>query len=265
MFLANRKFIGYFFIVVLLSLLVFLSFRHSPYVMRQIFSDAAKLPLMALDAAGQEARALLLFHKSYWDGKKLVRENGGLKKALLESEELRKENTRLRDLLDLRQKLDYETTPASVIGRDFGVFRSYLVLDKGRAAGVKTYAPVITAAGLVGKVLETGQFSCKVILLNDPDLSVPAKDARSGEQGLVSGSLDGKCKLRFLDVNSDVVEGDLIVTSGLNMTYPAGIPIGRVKMVGMESSGLSKFAVIEPVLNLSCLDEVLIVTSFKHD
>jgi rod shape-determining protein MreC len=220
---------------------------------------------MAVDAVGQEARALLFFHKSYWDNKKLVRENGGLKKALLESEELRKENTRLRVLLDLRQNLDYATAPASVIGRDFGVFRSYLVLDKGRAAGVKTYAPVITASGLVGKVLETGQFSCKVILLNDPDLSVPAKDARSGEQGLVSGSLDGKCKLRFLDANSDVAEGDLIVTSGLNMTYPAGIPIGRVKMVGMESSGLSKFAVIEPIPNLSCLDEVLIVTSFKHD
>jgi rod shape-determining protein MreC len=264
-FLANRKFIGYFFIVVLLSLLVFLSFRHSPYVMRRVFADAAKFPLMALDAAGQEGRALLFFHKSYWDNKKLIRENGELKSGLLEVEELQKENARLRALLDLRQKLDYETIPASVIGRDFGVFRSYLVLDQGRAAGIKTYSPVMTSAGLVGKVLETGQFSCKVILLNDPDLAVPAKDARSGEQGLVSGSLDGRCKLRFLDVNSDVTEGDLIVTSGLNMTYPAGIPIGRVKMVGTESSGLSKFAVIDPVLNLSCLDEVLIVTSFKHD
>jgi len=264
-FLANRKLIGYLFIVVLLSFLVFLSFRHSPYAMRQVFSDAAKLPLMALDAAGQEGRALLFFHRSYWNNKKLVRENGELKSALLGIEELRKENTRLRALLDLRQRLGYETIPASVIGRDFGVFRSYLVLDKGRAAGIKTYAPVMTSAGLVGKVLETGQFSCKVILLNDPDLAVPAKDARNGEQGLVSGSLDGKCKLRFLDVNSDVAEGDMIVTSGLNMTYPAGIPIGRVKLVGMESSGLSKFAVIEPVLNLSCLDEVLIVTSFTYD
>ncbi|MDD5573771.1 MAG: rod shape-determining protein MreC [Candidatus Omnitrophica bacterium] len=265
MFPANKKLIGYGCIVFLLLFLVFLSFRNVPYVMRRVFADASKLPLMALDALGQEGKAVIFFHKNYWDNRKLVLADQKLRAGLMEQEELRKENERLRGLLELRSKLAYATVPASVIGRDFGVFRSYLILDKGRAAGIRKYDPVMTPAGLVGKVLETGQFSCRVILLNDPDLAVPAADARSREQGLVSGSLDGRCKLRFLDINSDVAEGDVIVTSGLNMTYPAGIPIGRVKIVGTESSGLSKFAVIEPVLNLSCLDEVLVVTSLSHD
>jgi rod shape-determining protein MreC len=222
--------------------------------------DASTLPLRGLNALGQEGRALIFFHKNYWDNKRLVAEDQKLRSGLLDQEELRKDNERLRDLLELRKKTEVTTVCASVIGRDFGVSRSYLILDKGRAAGIRKYDPVITPAGLVGKVFETGQFSSKVILLNDPDLAIPAVDERSREQGLVSGSLDGRCKLRFLDTNSDVAEGDMIMTSGLNMTYPEGIPIGRVKIVGIESSGLSKFAVIEPALNLSCVDEVLVVT-----
>ncbi len=204
---------------------------------------------------------MFFFHRSYWQNLRLRQENERLKSTVSSRNELLAENRRLKSLLDFKNKEPYKTIVARVIGKDFDTLRPYIILDKGRREGVKKYAAVLTHLGLVGKVLEVGRYSCKVILINDPDLSVPALNIRTREQALVSGSLDGRCKLRFLDVDSDIREGDLIVTSGLNMTYPEGIFMGRVKLVGVESSGLGKFAILEPAVKVSSLEEVLVLVS----
>jgi len=264
-FLAKRKLIQYSVFALLFLVLVFFSFQRFPSYLRSTFSDTARVPLSGLGILGQEFRAFIFFHKNYWENKALEKENQRLKGSLFEKDALEQENTRLRDLLDLKGRAEFRTVAASVIGRDFGLFGTYLILDRGRTNGISKDDPVMTSAGLAGRVLEIGQYASRAILLNDPDLAVPAINVRTGEQGLVSGSLDGRCKLRFLDPDSDIAEGDMVATSGLNMTYPENIPIGRVKLVGMESSGLSKFAIIEPEVNLACLDYVLIVTSFKND
>lgn len=213
---------------------------------------------MAADFLSHEARAAFFFHRSYWDKMVLLQRNEELEAELSRLRQTREENERLAGLLDLKVRSNFRTLAARVIGKDFNTFRSYLILDKGRAAGVNRYAPVMTPLGLVGKVLEVGRFSSKVILINDPDLSVPAVVTRTQEQGLICGTLDGRCKLRFLDIDSDVREGDLVVTSGLNMTYPQGILIGRVALVGVESSGLGKFAIVEPAVRIASVAAVLV-------
>lgn len=212
-----------------------------------------------------ELRAVIFFHRSYWQNLRLNQENGALKAKIVSGEEMAVENDRLRKLLDLKTRAPYTTTAAMVIGKDFNSFRPYIILDQGRGAGIKKYAPVLAPSGLVGKVLEVGRYSCRVMLINDPDLSVPALNVRSREQGLVSGTLDGRCKLRFLDSDSDVMEGDLVVTSGLNGTYPEGIAIGKVKVTGTESSGLGKFAILEPAVRISSLEEALVADTSLHE
>lgn len=263
MFLPKRKLIVFLFLFCFVALLFFLSSQNAPYTFRTLISDLVKVPLVLTHFFAHEARAVVLFHKDYWQNLRLRQENEELKQKIFNQEELKEENRRLKELLDLKQKETASMVASSVIGRDFNVFRSYLLLDKGRKAGIKKYAAVINAQGLVGKVLEVGFFSSKVILLNDPDLSVPARNARTREQGLVSGTLDGRSKLRFLDRESDVREGDLIVTSGLNMTYPEDIPIGKVRIVGTEPSGLGKFAVLQPAVNLSTIEEVFVVRALR--
>ncbi len=205
-----------------------------------------------------EIRAVLFFHNSYWQNLKTAAENQALKSRILAQDALLSENERLRKLLDLKAQIHYRTKAARVIGKDFNALRPYIILDKGRTSGIERYAPVMTPSGLVGKILEVGRYSSKVIMINDPDLSVPALNARTMEQGLVSGSLDGRCKLRFLDLASDIKEGDLIVTSGLNRSSPEGILIGKVSIVGKEPSGLGKFAILEPAIKPGSLLEVLV-------
>jgi rod shape-determining protein MreC len=211
-----------------------------------------------------EARALFFFHRSYWQNMRLREEVARLTSESLERSRDDAELSRLRELLDYKQSVSFQTLTARVIGKDFGAVKSYLILDKGSADGVEKYAPVLTARGLVGKVIETGRRASRVILMNDPDLSVPAQNLRSREQGLVSGALDGRCKLRFLDLDSDVQEGDVVVTSGLNMTFPEGIVLGKVKWIGVESSGLGKFAILEPAERLWALEEVLVVAGAER-
>lgn len=247
----------------LVLLLVFVSHREAPYIIRSHVTDITQVPFLLARFLVHEARAFFYFHHSYWQNMHLRQENDALRSSSDGSGALVTENQRLRELLGLQAKGDLDTIAASVVGRDFSTFRPFLILNKGSRHGVRKYAPVLNAGGLIGKVLEVGFVSSKVILINDPDLSVPALVMRTREQGLVSGTLDGRCKLRFLDVDSDVREGDLVVTSGLNMTYPPGIPLGHVKVIGLESSGLGKFAVIQAAVRLSSLEEVLVVVQEK--
>jgi rod shape-determining protein MreC len=261
----KRKLIAFLFLFFLILLFFSLSSQPFTYSLRSGVFDLSKIPLLAVNGLVHETRAVVFFHRSYWQNLKCTRDNELLSKKVLNDQETLLENERLRSLLDLKQKSSFETTASAVIGKDFNALRPYIILDKGKSSGIRKYAPVITPLGLVGKVLEVGRFSSKVMLINDPDLSVPAIDARTREEGLVSGTLDGRCKLRFLDTDSDIREGDLIVTSGLNGTYPQGVAIGTVKFVGLESSGLGKFAVLNPTVHLSSLEEVLIVATSSHE
>ncbi len=259
MLFPKRKLIPFFVLIVFIIFIFFLSSGAFPYTFRSSILDVFRIPLSLCDGLTHEIKALALFHKNYWKNFKLERENEELKAHKYNYEKVFAENERLGELLSFKKELSYETVAARVIGKDFSPFRPFLILDRGRSHGIHKYAPVFTSVGLVGKVLELGQYSSKVILINVCDLSVPALNTRTREQGLVSGTLDGQCKLRFLDLDSDVREGDVIVTSGLNMVYPEGIVIGTVKVVGIESSGLGKFAILNPAVNVSRLDEVLIV------
>jgi len=260
-FFPKRKLIAFLFLFCIIFLVFFFSSQPSVYTIRAAFSDISKIPFLILTGITHEIRAVAFFHRSYWNNLKLREETDALKAQLLKLEENSLENGRLRSLLELKSRSSFKTTAAFVIGKDFNSFRPYLILDKGSSSTIKKYDPVLTRSGLVGKVLEVGRYSSKIVLINDPDLSVPALNVRTREQGLVSGTLDGRCKLRFLDADSDIKEGDLIVTSGLNMSYPEGIVIGKVRLVGTESSGLGKFAVLEPAVRVSSVEVVLIVVS----
>ncbi len=264
MFLPKQKLIKISVFVCALLLIVFLAYRNATYYLRASVTDTVSFPLTLVRAVTHEVRAAFLFHPSYWNRLRLERENAALKQNMLRAEEAVAENARLRELLGLKEGAPYVSVAANVIGKEFHALRPYLILGKGRASDVRPYDPVVTPGGLAGKVLEVGQFSSKAMLIQDPDLAVPAMNRRTREQGLVSGTLDGRCKMRFLDRDSDTRERDLIVTSGLNRTYPAGILIGVVRFVGTESSGLGMFAYLDPAVSPGALEEVLIVIS-GHD
>ncbi|HAH21077.1 MAG: rod shape-determining protein MreC [Omnitrophica WOR_2 bacterium GWF2_43_52] len=174
--------------------------------------------------------------------------------------ELAAENDRLNRLLSFKKQAPFVTIAARVIARDSGNWSRGVVIDKGFKQGVKSGNVVITEAGLAGRVVEVWAHAAKVMLLNDANSAVSASLQRSQSEGLASGTLLGGIVMRYLEKDSDIAVGDIVVTSGLTRNYPSAIPLGSVAMVQEESHGLGKYATVKPFVDLKQVEEVLIIT-----
>lgn len=174
--------------------------------------------------------------------------------------ELTVENERLNRLLSFKKQIPFVSIAARIISRDSNNWSRGVVIDKGLKQGIKSGNVVITEAGLAGRVVEVWAYAAKVMLINDANSAVSASLQRSRDEGLASGTLLGGIIMRYLEKDSDIAEGDIVVTSGLTRNYPSAIPLGRVETVQEEPQGLGKYATVKPFVNLKQLEEVLVIT-----
>jgi rod shape-determining protein MreC len=196
-----------------------------------------------------------------WDNARLRADNERLRVEALAVEETRRENGRLRQLLELRQQLPIATLSSEVIGREGGGWVRSLTVNRGRGDGVAPLAPVIVPEGLVGRVIRVRAGASIVQLLNDPVSTVGALVQRTRTEGLVEGDASGHIRFKFMARDGGgIAVGDLLVTSGAGEVFPRGLPIGRVRSVEDKGSALFHFAVLEPVVDFGRLQEVLLVT-----
>lgn len=182
-----------------------------------------------------------------------------LEKELAERQEAMLENKRLRALLNFKQLQGKYSIPAMVIGRDPNNWSSVIYIDKGSNDGIALDMAVAAEYGLVGRVREVLSSTSKVMLINDVQSQVGAVVHRNREQGVMVGTASGGCRLIYLSADSDVMEGDKVLTSGMGGVYPKAILIGHVASVGKERGRLYKYAVIRPAADLDKLEEVLCI------
>jgi len=119
--------------------------------------------------------------------------------------------------------------------------------------------PVITAAGVVGKVEAVLPGTAKVYLLTDPGSTVAVMVQRNREEGLLEGKLVN-CALKYVSYYADIQQGDLLVTSGLDGIYPKGLAVGTVVKVVKREAVAFQTVVVEPVVSFSRLEEALVLT-----
>ena len=187
---------------------------------------------------------------------------------LIDYEEKTRENEQLRTFLGLKEtNPDYEFEPATVIGRD-STNRFYsFTIDRGSIHGIEKADPVITADGLVGIVWEVGLTYSHVRTILDISVEVGAYDIATRDGGIVSGNIalssEGLCQLKYLPKESGIANGNLIVTSGIGGVFPKDLPIGRVKSISIDNSGLSLIAEIAPVADIENISNVTIIKSFN--
>ena len=98
-----------------------------------------------------------------------------------------------------------------------------------------------------------------MLLISDPNLSVDCRLIRTRDRGVLNGSLDGGCILRYLDLRSDVKPGDEVVTSGLDRIFPKGLLVGTVQVVRKGPQGLFLEAQVKPAVDFSEIEEVMII------
>ncbi len=175
-------------------------------------------------------------------------------------EEARGENQRLKTLLGLRESLSFTVAPAGVVGKDATNWFHSVLIDRGSRHGIERHMAVIAPGGLVGQVVEVTPSSARVQLITDPVSSVGALLQSSRVTGLLVGAQSGRIRIKYLPVRAEVRAGEVVVTSGLGGVYPKGILVGKVVAVDRRSGALFQEATVEPGIDFSRLEEVLIVT-----
>ncbi|HVU14737.1 MAG TPA: rod shape-determining protein MreC [Phototrophicaceae bacterium] len=183
---------------------------------------------------------------------------------LVELREVNSDYQRLADLLKYTTSVqNQQFVTADVIADDeSGVLRT-ITVDRGTRDGIAVGMPVVTGQGLVGRVIQVTANAARIMLVTEPSSAVSARLQTSRVEGTVRGQLAGTLEMDLIPLDSQVNNGDLVITSGLGGNFPPGIAIGQVTSVGISSDGLNQVAQVRSLINFDTLEFVLIVTNFQ--
>ncbi|MHB8513189.1 MAG: rod shape-determining protein MreC [Actinomycetota bacterium] len=170
------------------------------------------------------------------------------------------ENDELRKLLHLDTNLGFKTRAAEVIGRDPSNFEQALVIDAGTSKGIRKGMAVISAEGLVGRIVEVSRDTATVLLIVDARSSVAARLATSHEVGTLDGQGSGTLEFQLLDPYANVAAGDDVVTTGESGIFPPRIRIGKIIQVDATGGNPTRLTFVKPYVDFTSLDFVLVVT-----
>lgn len=157
-------------------------------------------------------------------------------------EQLTLENSRLRQLLELRDQLEVKGVAAEVLYDAADPYTRKVIIGKGLSQGIVLGSPVIDEFGVLGQVTLVHPLVSEVTLIIDRDLAIPVLNMRTGARSLAFGDASGSggLELRFMGSNVDVQQGDLLTTSGVDGVYPPGLPVARIDSI--ERRAESAFA-----------------------
>jgi rod shape-determining protein MreC len=157
---------------------------------------------------------------------------------------LRADNEELRRLVVLRQMNGFDSVAAEILSTPRDPFSQRVILDKGANTGIRAGQPVVDGMGLVGQVTRAYAFSSEVTLVTDRSQAVPVQIQRTGQRVLVFGG-GSSMEVRYLPTHTDIRQGDILVTSGIDRVYPPGLVVARVTRVQRPSE--------DPYARVSCL------------
>ena len=210
-----------------------------------------------------------------YDYDSLLAENESLRSQLADAQksardgiEASEENSRLRKLLELREKhTDYVMESCKVVLWSTSNWSSAFTISKGASSGIEMGDPVITEYGaVVGQITELGTNWATVSTLIDVDMSVGAFVGATGNSGMVVGEFsfmrDKTAKLTYLADGAQIFVGDDVLTSGSGGAFPAGLMIGTLTAVQTEAGGQIEYGIVEPQANLDSLVQVFVIKDF---
>ena len=185
--------------------------------------------------------------------------------TLQQAQQLSAENAHLRKLLSANERLAVKSVMTEILYDARDAFTRKIVVDRGTSHGVAPGQPVIDDVGVVGQVTRAFPFTSEVTLLTDKDQAIPVQVVRSGLRSIAygqghSGSLD----LRFMPANADIQNGDMLVTSGIDGVYPAGLSVAKVTQVDRKSSDAFARIVCQPLAGIDRNRQLLILLTEMH-
>ena len=215
------------------------------------------LPLEIGSACLDKIRNILPQRAVYRERDLLREKIAALERQVAELKESELEAERLQNLLSYKKGKGSKEVVARLVARDPSSWKKTFVINRGRSDSVTIDTVVVSEAGLVGRVFEVGGGFSKVITLDDPDFraSVLIQDSRA--QGLLRGTIDGRCEVVYLDKDAEISIGDRVITSGMGGVFPKGLYVGEVAEISKDKMGMSQVVSVEPAQDLDRMEEVL--------
>jgi rod shape-determining protein MreC len=207
--------------------------------------------LVRMVTGGGEAVGNYFFAAS--QNARLKRELAQTRQGIIEARALQIENRRLKQMLGLSQHLSDEVTTARIVGSSFESSRRMATLWAGSSAGVRVGQPVRGPEGLIGRVLQTGRYASRVLLVTDGASNVPVRLIRDGTPALATGRGDGTLDLKPLEVGANTFRhGDIFVTSGTGGIFPPNIPVAVVIEATRDDT------IAKPIANPARIDYAIV-------
>ncbi len=254
------------FALISIALLVVDARYHALTAVRQVAGTvlyplqmAALMPRDAMSNMGSYFSSISALQKEV---RELKSQQVAMASAMQQAQLQMAENGHLRKLMDAREHLPVRSMMSEILydARDPSTRR--VVLDRGSRNGVKLGLPVIDNAGVVGQVTRVFPFTSEVTLLTDKEQAIPVQVLRNGLRSVAYGrGQSGQLDLRFVAPNADIQVGDVLVTSGLDGMYPAGLAVAKVTQVESVAQGAFGRVVCQPLAGIDRHRQLLVVMS----
>lgn len=173
---------------------------------------------------------------------------------------LQVENIRLRELLQSSKKVGENVLIAELLAVDLDPFSRQIVINKGTSDNVYLGQPVLDAEGIMGQIVHVGPFSSTSMLITDPNHAIPVHVNRNGLRAIAVGTgAPDVLEIPYLPISADIVEGDLLTSSGLGGRFPRDYPVARITQVAKDPTQPYATVTAEPIALLERSREVLLV------
>ena len=236
----------------------------------RIWTQTFASPLQ--NASSKASGATTGFFQQIWNFRSTAQENEQLKERLTQVEtelnnarQAAAENERLKGLLGLNEQTTIKSVPARVIARDPSVWFNTITINRGSSSGIEMNMPVVTAGGIVGRIITVSPWASQVMLLTDEKAGAGGVVGQLGQSGAL-GSVRGRADLgvaliemRYVSGTEKVEVGDNVMTTGQDGIYPPGLNVGRVVDVKSGSATQAHQILIQPGAQLDRLEEVAVL------
>ena len=238
--------------------------------MLRIWTQTFASPLQS--ASSKASGATTGFFQQIWNFRSTAVENEQLKQRLTQAEQELNlaraavaENERLKSLLSLIEQSEVKSVPARVIARDASVWFNTITINRGSSSGIAVNMPVVTAGGIVGRVITVSPWASQVMLITDEKAGAGAVVGQLGQSGAL-GSVRGRADLGVAMIEMRYVSGlekvevnDSVMTTGQDGIYPPGLNVGRVVDVKSGTATQAHQILIQPGAQLDHLEEVAVL------
>ena len=196
------------------------------------------------------------------ENKELKEKNSKLEEQVRELEIVKADNETMQEYMNLTQKYaEYKTIPAYVINKDISNLGNNIVINAGSDDGIAVNMTVIADKGLVGHVISVTKKTSKIQVIIDPASTVSCCISTTDQSLICKGTLDNDQVLRasMIPTGAELIQGDSISTSGIGGIYRKGIYIGTIKEIITTSNIIDRYAIVEPAVDFSRLNNVLVI------